>query len=151
MNNYDDIRFAVLAEIVLLANKLQVVMNLGINDITFKQWLPMIMVGKFENPPTLNELSQSCGITHQSTKQLVNKLAEKGYVNIEQNPKDKRELHISLTDKSKKWSEENAKMNGDFVYELFSCLTQDEVNMYFESQHKLLTSLQKIGKEFKAQ
>jgi DNA-binding MarR family transcriptional regulator len=151
MNNYDDIRFAVLAEIVLLANKLQVVMNLGINDITFKQWLPMIMIDKFEFPPTLNELSQCCGITHQSTKQLVNKLEEKGYVSIEQNPNDKRELHISLTDKSRKWSEQNAKMNHDFVYELFSCLTQDEVNMYFEAQHKLLTKLKKIGEEFKPQ
>lgn len=136
-------------EIFLLANRLQTVANMGMHEITAKQWLPLIILGRLKNPPTLKELSEICGISHQSTKQLVQKLEEKGYVKIEEDKKDKRAMRISVTSKFDDWVKQYSNRNYGFVYEVFSCLSKEEVEAFFKAQKKLLNKLNKISEEIK--
>lgn len=136
-------------EIFLLANRLQTVANMGMHEITAKQWLPLIILGRLKNPPTLKELSEICGISHQSTKQLVQKLEEKGYVKIEEDKKDKRAMRISVTSKFDDWVKQYSNRNYGFVYEVFSCLSKEEVEAFFKAQKKLLNKLSKISEEIK--
>ena len=68
MNEYDSPMFTALVEISRLANTLQTVMDMGMDDITSRQWLPLMILGRCEQPPNLNQLAERCGITRQSAK-----------------------------------------------------------------------------------
>lgn len=142
-----DRRLVAYVEIFLLANRLQTVMNTGIQDITAKQWLPLIMLRMFDNPPTLKDLSEVCGISHQSTKQLVLKLQEKGFVNIEPDKNDRRAIRISGTEKCSEWIEKYAIRNYEFVFEVFSGLTGEEIESLHAIQNKLYAKLGEMYKE----
>ncbi|MBQ3936142.1 MAG: MarR family transcriptional regulator, partial [Ruminococcus sp.] len=83
MDRYDSPVFTSLVEISRLANTLQSVMDMGMDDITSRQWLPLMILGRCETPPNLNQLAEKCGITRQSAKQLVDKLSEKKLVSIQ--------------------------------------------------------------------
>lgn len=126
-----DKRLIAYVETFLLANRLQTVANMGMNEITAKQWLPLVMLRTLKEPPTLKELSEMCGISHQSTKQLVQKLEEKGYVKTEEDKKDKRAMRISITSKFDEWVKQYSDRNYSFVYEVFSCLSKEEVEVFF--------------------
>lgn len=142
-----DKRLIAYVDIFLLANRLQTVANMGMHEITVKQWLPLIMLGSMENAPTLKELSNMCGISHQSTKQLIRKLEEKGYVQTKEDEKDKRAMRISVTSKFYEWAECYSDRNYQFVYKVFSCLSQKEIDTMFIAQEKLCNKLAEIYKE----
>lgn len=144
-----DKRLISYVEVFLIANKLETVVNKGMHEITAKQWLPLIMLGTLKEAPTLKELSLMCGISHQSTKQLVKKLEEKGYVHIEEDKKDKRAMRISVTSKFDEWVKKYSKRNYNFVYEVFSCLSDEEIDTMFTAQRKLLSKLSEIYEEVK--
>ena len=83
MDPYNSSEFTSLVEISRLANTLQTVMDMGMDDITSRQWLPLMILGSCEDAPNLNQLAEMCGITRQSAKQLVDKLVEKELVRLE--------------------------------------------------------------------
>jgi DNA-binding MarR family transcriptional regulator len=147
MNEYADKRFIAFANIPLLANRLQTVMNIGMKEITPRQWLIMILIGTFEQPPTLKELANRCGIAHQSTKQLLDRLTEKGYVSIVPHESDRRSMRIKLSERAEKWSKAYAKRNTEFVYALLGELSEEELNVYCKVQEKLLNKLEEFEHE----
>ncbi len=149
MNEYDDIRYQAFANISQLSNKLQNVMDIGMKEITSKQWLPLILIGTFKTPPTLNELAKRCGITHQSAKQLIEKLDEKGYVTISRDEADKRYLLIELTDLGRQWSIDNEKRNRTFIYDLFADISKEEIEVFMNIQKKLIDFLDERKRQVK--
>lgn len=144
MGDYDDIRFRIFANISQVANKLQNVMDIGMTDITTKQWLPFIMIGRLDYEPTLKEVAEMCGITHQSAKQLIDKLEEKEYVIVRKDDKDKRFLRISLTEKGKAWSAQNLDRNTEFVFSLFSKMSEAELGTIDKMQTMLIGDLDRM-------
>ncbi len=144
MDNYDDIRFRIFANISQVANKLQNVMDIGMTDITTKQWLPFIMIGRLDYEPTLKEVAEMCGITHQSAKQLIDKLEEKGFVYVKKDAGDKRFLRLSLTEKGKEWSTQNLDRNAEFVFSLFSKMSEDELRTFDKMQTILIGDLDRM-------
>ena len=76
---YDD-EFLMFGLLFVLGNKLQVIGDSFYEEITSKQWFVLVMLGVLGDNPTLNELSEGMGSSHQNVKQLLVKLQEKGYV-----------------------------------------------------------------------
>jgi DNA-binding MarR family transcriptional regulator len=144
MTDYDQPVFTALVEISRLANLLQSVMDMGMDDITSRQWLPLMVLSRCEEPPNLNQLAEKCGITRQSTKQLIDKLAEKGFVRIEKADNDKRSITVTITEKGRSWGIANAERNVRFVQELFEGISQKEIKTFADVQQKLLNKLDKI-------
>ena len=126
MDKYNTPVFTSLVEISRLANTLQSVMDMGMEDITSRQWLPLMILGRCEEAPNLNQLAEKCGITRQSTKQLVDKLVEKGYVTLEKSDTDKRNMIIVITDKGRRWGTDNMDKNMRFVSELYADISERE-------------------------
>ena len=69
-----DKRLIAYVNIFVLANRLQAIMDKGLEEITAKQWLALTMIDAFEEAPTLKEMANLAGVTHQNMKQIVNKL-----------------------------------------------------------------------------
>lgn len=86
--------------IIRVANGLQVLGDRLFEEITMKQWFVLIMLRVFEEEyPTINELAEEVGSSHQNVKQLILKLEEKGYVEIFTDEKDKRKKRVKPTGK----------------------------------------------------
>ena len=75
-------------------NRLQAEGNLFFEEISWKQCFAMICIQMFEQPPTLKELAQVMGSSHQNVKQLLLKLQDASYVNLLEDEKDKRKQRI---------------------------------------------------------
>lgn len=149
MTDYDQPVFTALVEISRLANLLQSVMDMGMDDITSRQWLPLMILSRCEEPPNLNQLAEKCGITRQSTKQLIDKLAEKDFVRIEKADNDKRSITVVITDKGKEWGIVNSERNVSFVSELYRGISQQDIKTFAEVQQNLLQRLEEIKERIK--
>ncbi len=142
-----DKRLLSYVNVFLLSNRLETIMDKNLKEISTKQWIALIMLGTFENPPTLKELAKKCGITHQSTMQLVKRLQSKGYVTIVTDEKDKRAIRIITTDKRDKWTDQYAEENMQYIETLFSDLTERELEIFCKAQFKIYERLEIMAKE----
>ena len=144
MEHYNSPEFTSLVEISRLANTLQTVMDMGMSDITSRQWLPLMILGRCEEAPNLNQLAEKCGITRQSAKQLVDKLVEKGLVRLEKDENDRRNCLVVITKKGRSWGKNNLEKNVMFVQELYSGISEKDIKAFAKVQQELLAKLEMI-------
>ena len=138
MDIYESPEFTALVEISRLANSLQNVMDMGMDDITSRQWLPLMILGRCGKAPNLNHLAEKCGITRQSAKQLVDRLAEKGLVKIEKAANDK-------------WGADNLDRNLMFVHKLFENISPKDLSTFCSVQQILLVRLSDMKEQLIAE
>ena len=151
MNIYDSPEFTSLVEISRLANTLQSVMDIGMDDITSRQWLPLMILGSCEEALNLNQLAEKCGITRQSTKQLVDKLAEKELISIEKAESDRRNISIVITEKGRSWGTSNLDRNVKFVCELFGGIPAEDIRTFADVQKQLIKKLTNMKDQFRTE
>lgn len=144
MEHYNLPEFTSLVEISRLANTLQTVMDMGMSDITSRQWLPLMILGRCEEAPNLNQLAEKCGITRQSAKQLVDKLVEKDLVRLEKDENDRRNCLVVITKKGRSWGKNNLEKNVMFVQELYSGISEKDIKAFAKVQQELLAKLEMI-------
>ena len=118
--------------------------SLGMSDITSRQWLPLMILGRCEEAPNLNQLAEKCGITRQSAKQLVDKLVEKDLVRLEKDENDRRNCLVVITKKGRSWGKNNLEKNVMFVQELYSGISEKDIKAFAKVQQKLLAKLEMI-------
>ena len=136
-----DKRLIAYVNIFICANRLQALMDKGMEDVTAKQWLALTVMEIFPEPPTLKELSEISGVTHQSMRQIVDRLAEKELLEIIPDERDRRAIRLVKTRAAKKIRERDTERNYGFVFELFSCLDDDEAETFCTSLEKLCNKL----------
>lgn len=124
--------------IFILANKLQVLGDRILDGMTMKQWLLTALISQFrDGPPTLGEVSELMGSSHQNVKQIALKLQEKGFLRIEKDGVDSRALRLILTEKSDVYWKVREVEDMTFLRELFADLTEEELNVMVCGMRKL--------------
>jgi DNA-binding MarR family transcriptional regulator len=106
--------------IFTLSNRLQVLGDEFDNNITTKQWLFIIGVSKFEEPPTISEVANLIGYSRQNAKRIAAALHERGYVKITKDKKDARALRIKLNPKCTEYFKKREKREIEFLGKLFT-------------------------------
>ena len=140
-----DKRLIIYANIFLLANRLQTVMDGELEEVTSKQWLAIIMLGAFEEPPTLSQMAQMCSTSHQNMKQIILKLYQKGYVELSKDEKDGRAIRIIPLPKIQELNARYDDKSNEFIQEMFRDLTEEEIAMMWKAQFKIYDRLEQIG------
>ena len=79
-------------------NRYQAAADNYFKEITWKQFFAIICINLCKEPPTLNDLSDVMGSSHQNVKQILLKLESKGFVSMIPDEKDKRKQRILITD-----------------------------------------------------
>lgn len=139
-----DKRLIAYVNIFICANRLQALMDKGMEDITAKQWLALTVMEAFPEPPTLKELSEISGVTHQSMRQIVDRLAERGLLKVCRDERDGRAIRLVKTSAAEKIRERDAGRNHGFVFELFSCLDDAEAETFCIALEKLCNRLNEL-------
>jgi len=138
----------IFGSIFLLSNKLQVIMDrdLASYDLTAKQWfLTAIMEEFFNSPPSLSELAEAMGSTHQNVKQIALKLQNKDFLEIQKDEEDRRATRLKLTEKSYAFWEKRQEQSENFLTEFFEDLSEEELDTMCYGLNKLYEKLLKFG------
>lgn len=88
-------------------NRYQAAADAFFKEITWKQFFAIICINLCKEAPTINELSDVMGSSHQNVKQILLRLEKKGFVSTIVDKKDKRKQRIIVTDAAKTFLEEN--------------------------------------------
>ncbi|OEH85075.1 hypothetical protein BHU72_05545 [Desulfuribacillus stibiiarsenatis] len=123
-----------------LRNKLQVIMDqtLAPYDLTTQQWyLLAVMEEFFQTSPTLGELANRMGSSHQNVKQIALKLQGKGFLRMEKDSEDRRTIRIVMTDKSVMMAEQRGAETDIFFNSFFQGFTDKELTDLYHSLLKL--------------
>jgi len=137
-----DKRLIVFGYLFRIANRLQSKMDSQMKELTAKQWFVILVLGLFDQPPTLKQLAAACDTSHQNTKQLVMKLAEKGFVTIYNDEMDGRAMRIAATDRCQQWDKDNEMIATKFMALMYSGMSTDEITGLSSS---LITIFENLG------
>ena len=116
-------------------NRFQAVADSFFEEITWKQFFAIICINLCRESPTINELSEVIGSSHQNVKQILLKLEKKGFVEMIADEKDRRKQRIVTTKKCEDFCQRNDQ--GSKI----------QMNKIFEgiSQEQLITTIQTIS------
>ena len=142
-----DPRMIAFVNIFICANRLQAIMDNGFVDITAKQWLAITMIDAFPEPPTLKQISELSGVTHQSMRQIVDRLVDRGFLEVVPDKKDKRAIRLVKTEAANHIRTKKDGQDIRFVYKLFDCLDEEEMTVYCRALAKLCDRLSELKEE----
>lgn len=138
----------IFGSLFLIPNKLQVFVDrsLAKHDLTAKQWFLTAMIEKLgQASPTLMEVAEAMGSSHQNVKQIALKLQEKEFLVLEKDPKDRRITRLRLTEKSATFWDRQQEEGLRLLTELFKDFTPKEIASLYEGVKKISYRLQELA------
>ena len=106
----------------------------------------IICIKLFEGSPTINELSEIAGSSHQNVKQILNKLESRGFVEIVKDEEDKRKQRIKITDKTRAFIEQHDENSKKVVEKICQGIDLEEINTTIKTIVKMIDNLNLLEK-----
>ena len=128
-------------------NRYQAAADKYFKEITWKQFFAIICINLCKEAPTLNDLSEVMGSSHQNVKQILLKLESKGFVAMMTDEKDKRKQRFIVTDKCRKFMQENDNQNRNsekIIMSIFEGVDDMSLKITIETIIKMERNLSKI-------
>ena len=108
-------------------NRFQAMADNTMKEISWKQFFAIICINMCKEPPTLKELSDVLGSSHQNVKQILIKLEKKNFIEFKTDEKDKRKQRIVLTDRCKEFCEKNNEMSISIMSKMFDGIPEKDI------------------------
>lgn len=143
----DDVReliFDLYGKIFLLARRMEYIADkeLAKDRLTTKQFLMIAVVEKlFSEPPSIKEVADALGSTHQNIKQMAIQLERRGFLRIERDQRDRRVLRLKVTEKNRAYWDSRAEEHEAFILRIFSDLDEEGVRTLHAQAMRLLDTV----------
>lgn len=108
-------------------NCFQTIADKIIEEISWKQFFAVICINICHEKPTIKELAEIMGSSHQNVKQILLKLEKKGFVNISTDKEDRRKQRVNLTEKCTKFCENNENKSEKAIMEMFNGISEEQL------------------------
>lgn len=108
-------------------NRFQAMADNTMREISWKQFFAIICINMCKEPPTLKELSDILGSSHQNVKQILLKLEKKNFIQFQMDETDKRKQRIALTDYCREFCEKNDEMSRSIMEKMFDGITEEDI------------------------
>jgi DNA-binding MarR family transcriptional regulator len=141
------------AYIFLLAQRLEYISNklLEMDQLTTKQFLLLAITEKaFDHEPSLKEVADALGTTHQNVRQMANQLEKKGFIEIFKDPNDKRVNRLRTTEANRTYWDSRAEKQTGEILDMFKGFTDEEIESLYDNVTKLYNDLEPMYREFRA-
>lgn len=133
-----------------LCNQMQAVGDAFYEEITFKQFYLLICLSLFrENAPTINELSDIMGSSHQNVKQIVLKLEKSGFIRTYTDPEDRRKLRIAMTERMEELNEKYDNSVNEFFVAMFQGVDAQELAITLKAITKIENNIRAMKGVYK--
>lgn len=140
-----DARYALFGLLFAFQNRLQAVGDTFYEEITCKQFFLIACMNLFpKEAPTVQDLAQIMGSSHQNVKQILNKLEQKGFVSVTPDEADRRKLRIRLTEYAGEMAEKYREKEEEFMTGLFAGVETGEARQAFATLSKMEENLMKL-------
>ncbi|MBR3278037.1 MAG: MarR family transcriptional regulator [Lachnospiraceae bacterium] len=108
-------------------NRFQAMADSMMKEISWKQFFAIICISMCKEPPTIKELSDVLGSSHQNVKQILIKLEDKGFVEFREDESDKRKQRVVLTKKCMRFCEKNNDMSIKIMSKMFEGVPEKDI------------------------
>ena len=125
-------------------NRFQAVADSTMKEISWKQFFALICINMFKEKPTLKELAEIMGSSHQNVKQILLKLEKKGFVSITADESDKRKLRIELTEYCKEFCAKNDEMAMNIMRKMFEGVSNEQLQVTIQTIIHIEDNLKEI-------
>ena len=114
-------------------NRFQAVADKTMEEISWKQFFAIICINLCKEKPTINELAEIMGSSHQNVKQILLKLEKKGFVNIVTDEKDKIKQRIELTKYCIEFCEKNQETSSHIMKKMFTGIPEEQLQVTIQT------------------
>ncbi len=137
-----DTRYLIFGSIFSMSTKLETIGKDFLGELTTKQWFLLLNLATFfDEPPSISELSEQMGTSHQNVKQIALKLQEKGFLRIKKDEFDNRTSRLEITDMIERYNNDHREANNQFIEKLFDGINPDELKEFLSVTMRLLENL----------
>lgn len=126
-------------------NRFQAVADGMMKEISWKQFFAIICINLCKDSPTVKELAEIMGSSHQNVKQILLKLEKKGFVSIIVDEKDKRKQRIYLTDYCRQFCSENDEMTINIMKKMFAGVSEEQLQVTIQTIIQIEDNLKEIA------
>lgn len=126
-------------------NRFQAVADKLIGEISWKQFFAIICINLCIESPTLKELAEIMGSSHQNTKQILLKLEKKGFVAITPDPLDKRKQRIFLTEQCLTFCSANDGKSTQAVNAMFRDIPEEQLLITIQTIMQMEQNLKNLN------
>lgn len=125
-------------------NRFQAVADSTMKEISWKQFFAIICINMCKENPTVKELAEIMGSSHQNVKQILLKLEKKGFVHISVDESDKRKQRIELTDYCREFCENNDEMAMNIMKKMFGGVSEEQLQVTIQTIIQIEGNLKEI-------
>ena len=133
--------FVLIALMSRFLNRYQSAANAFFKEMSWQQMFFLNGVTLFKEAPSIKDMADFLGCTHQNANKLYAKLLQDGYIVSKQDRDDRRKQRIYLTDKALSFLSVNKVGSSESVKAIFSVVSDDEMEMLIDAMAKLTDSL----------
>ena len=108
-------------------NRFQSIADSTMKEISWKQFFAIICISFCKEPPTINDLSEILGSSHQNVKQILIKLEKKGFIKFEEDKQDKRKQRIVVTKDCVKFCNKNNETSNQIMQKMFEGIPEKNI------------------------
>ena len=136
--------FVLIALMSRFVNRYQSAANDFFKELSWQQMFFLNGVTLFKEAPSIKDMADFFGCTHQNANKLYAKLLQDGYIVSQQDENDRRKQRLFLTDKAKVFLADNKVGSSESVKEIFSVVSDDEMEILIDAMAKLTDHLASI-------
>lgn len=125
-------------------NRYQASADLFFKEVTWKQFFAIICINLCKDNPTINELSDIMGSSHQNVKQILVKLEKKGFVQLVTDQNDKRKQRIFVTEQCNEFCKSNEKQSKEMVEQIFEGISTEQILGTIQTISQMERNIKKI-------
>ena len=125
-------------------NRFQAAADNAIKEISWKQFFAVICINLCKEKPTVKELAEIMGSSHQNVKQILLKLEKKGFVHITVDEKDKRKQRIELTDYCREFCAKNDEMTTMAIGKMFEGVSPEQLQVTIQTIMQIENNLKQF-------
>lgn len=126
-------------------NSLQATADTVFKEISWKQSLFINCMVFFENPPTIIEVAQVVGCSHQNATKMLKRLENQGFIEFVRDQKDRRKQRIILTKKANAFKEKYNQISNELIKKIFAGVNSEEVKAAIKVISRLSENISNIG------
>lgn len=146
LSNVDNQHF-LFAMITVLANRLQSFGDTLFEEMTWKQWFAFLGTTVFQEPPSVTQVADTIGTSHQNCKQLLLRLERTGFVRLEKDPADMRRTLVHLTEQALLFDSKYKQQANDFMGKIYAGLNESEISTAKEVLVRMEKNLMQVISE----
>ena len=125
-------------------NRFQAMADSSIKEISWKQFFAIICINLCKDSPTVKELAEIMGSSHQNVKQILLKLEKKGFVSILVDDKDKRKQRIILMPYCLEFCAKNDEMSMKLLKRMFEGVSEEHIQTTIQTIIQIEDNLKEI-------